>query len=237
MHPKSLLDGINHDLAGQVYQSPNHRQIQTRINCLVDCYITDKQLNDRLQDLPIQFENPQPRLWKPIDWQAIDRDQIIGVELAVFLSILAGTIDTEAPIRGYTQTSRQYLDKMYPQMAHFVGGKVNQAGSMIELGLWEKEERQHALISIVRTLAQAMAQKLTDRTAQGSLIHTLRRMKQVLNWTAWSPTNKTTFLFTFDRVMRQLWRWNASLTPNYLKDLFGEQPLQALSCKQIRIGD
>ena len=69
-----------------------------------------------------------------------------------------------------------------------------------------------------------MQQKLTDQTTQGSLIHTLRRMKQVLNWPAWSPTNKTTLLFTFDRVMRKLWRWNASLTPNFLKDLFGEPP-------------
>ena len=128
MYHKSLLAGIDHDLAGQFYPSPNYRQIQTRINRLVNCYITEKQLNDRLQDLPIQFENPQPRAWKAIDWQAIDCVQIISVEPTIFLSILAGTIDTEAPIRGYTQTNRQYLEKMYPKMAHFVGGKVIQSG-------------------------------------------------------------------------------------------------------------
>ncbi|MCG8364805.1 MAG: hypothetical protein MJA27_15935 [Pseudanabaenales cyanobacterium] len=50
-------------------------------------------------------------------------------------------------------------------------------------------------------------------------------MKQVLHWSAWSPTNKTTFLFTFERVMRRLWGWNTRLTPDYLKRLLGEQPL------------
>lgn len=104
MHHKFPFDEPDYDLAGQFYQSPNYRQIQARINYLVDRYITDKPLSERLQDLPLQFENPQPRPWKPIDWQTIHRDQIIGVEPVVFLSILAGTIDTEAPIRGYTQT-------------------------------------------------------------------------------------------------------------------------------------
>ncbi|MCG8364804.1 MAG: hypothetical protein MJA27_15930 [Pseudanabaenales cyanobacterium] len=104
MHHKFPFDEPDYDLASQFYQSPNYRQIQARINCLVDRYITDKPLSERLQDLPLQFENLQPRPWKPIDWQTIHRDQIIGVEPVVFLSILAGTIDTEAPIRGYTQT-------------------------------------------------------------------------------------------------------------------------------------
>ena len=94
MHLKSPFDGMDYDLAGQFYSSPNYHQIQTRINRLVDGYITDKQLSDRLQDLPIQFENPQPRPWKP----------------------------------------------------------------------------------------------------------------QILNWPAWSLTNQATFLFTFDRAMRRLWR-------------------------------
>ena len=65
MHHQSPLDGMDYDLAGQFYPSPNYHQIQTRINRLVDCDITDKQLSDRLQELPIQFENPQPRPWKP----------------------------------------------------------------------------------------------------------------------------------------------------------------------------
>ncbi|MDJ0702903.1 MAG: ferritin-like domain-containing protein [Leptolyngbyaceae cyanobacterium MO_188.B28] len=319
MHHKFPSDGTEYDLAGQFYASPNYHQIQSRINCLVDIYIADKKLSDRLQDLPGQFENPQPRPWKPIDWRAVQADQIVGVDPAVFVSILAGTIDTEAPIRGYTQTSRQYLEKLYPKMARFVGGVVNEQGSIVEIGLWEKEERQHApallkvytqlagekfichphqargycpslspqadlyrhglhrvateygatclytwlmahstgplqavleellkdeinhmtkfwgfgmwafpnssVIRIIGTLGRAMKRKLADPTVQGSLIHTLGRMKRVLNWPAWSLTNKTTFLFTFDQIMRRLWRWNTSLTPDYLNHLFGERRL------------
>ncbi len=65
-------------------------------------------------------------------------------------------MDTEAPIRGYTQTSRQYLEKLHPQMARFVGGTVGKNGELLELGLWEKEERQHtpALIKITRVCRQ-----------------------------------------------------------------------------------
>ena len=105
--------------------------------------------------------------------------------------------------------------------------EINHMTKFWGFGMWAYPNS--GLIRIVYTLAQAMQQKRIDRTAQGSLIHTLRRMKQVLNWPAWSPTNKTTFLLTFDRVMRKLWRWNASLTPNYLTELFGEHPLQSLS--------
>ena len=131
------------DLAGQIDLQPNYFHIQTRINHLVDLYITFEQLNDRLEDLVVQFDNPQPRPWQPIDWHAIDTQQVIGIDLDVFKSIIVGAIDTEAPIRGYTQTSRQYLEPIHPQLARFVGGKVDEDGSMLELGLWEKEERQH----------------------------------------------------------------------------------------------
>ncbi len=97
-------------------------QTQRRIRSLIDKYIAVEKLHERLQDLPIQFVNPQRRPWKPIDWQAINRNQIIGLDAEVFLSILIGAMNTEAPIRGYTQTSRQYLEKLHPQMARFVGG-------------------------------------------------------------------------------------------------------------------
>lgn len=142
------------DLAGQKYPHSHYFQLQGRINYLVDRYLSFEKLHDRLKDLPIQFENPQPRPWKYIDWQVIDRYQIIGIDLDVFLSIIVGAMDTEAPIRGYTQTSRQYLEKLHPQLAYFVGGKAAEDGSMLELGLWEKEERQHtpALLKIYSQL-------------------------------------------------------------------------------------
>lgn len=142
------------DLAGEVCFKPNFFQTKTRINYLIDRYLTVEKLNYLLEDLPKQWHNPQPRPWQNIQWQNINSEQIVGMDLEVFLAIIAGAIDTEAPIRGYTQTSRQYLEKIHPAMAKFVGGAVTETETIIELGLWEKEERQHtpALIKIYRQL-------------------------------------------------------------------------------------
>lgn len=121
-----------------------------RINNLLDRHLPIEHLHDRLQDLPHQFNRPQPRPWNAIDWQAIQSSQVFGIELDVFRSILIGAINTEAPIRGYTQASRQYLEMLHPEMARFVGGIIDSADTLIEPGLWEKEERQHtpALLKI-----------------------------------------------------------------------------------------
>ena len=142
------------DLAGEVCFKPNFFQSRARINLLIDRYLNLEKLCDRLEDLPKQWQNPQPRQWQNINWQNINSKQIIGLKLAVFLSIIVGAANTEAPIRGYTQTSRKYLAKIHPPMAKFVGGLVTESDTVIELGLWEKEERQHtpALIKIYRQL-------------------------------------------------------------------------------------
>jgi hypothetical protein len=126
-----------------------------RIHQLVDRYLSQKHLSDRLNELPQQFLQPQPRRWKAIDWQSLSPDMVISIELSTFLAVIKGAIDTEAPIRGYTQTSRCYLEKLHPQLARFVGGTVDEKGELIELGLWEKEERQHtpALMKIYTHLS------------------------------------------------------------------------------------
>jgi hypothetical protein len=138
-------------LQNQEFLKPNYLQIQK----LTHHYLSKEHLNDRLNQLPQQFLQPQPRHWKAIDWQAIVPDLVIGIELPTFLAVLKGFIDTEAPIRGYTQTSRLYLENLHPQLARFVGGTVNEKGQSIELGLWEKEERQHtpALMKIYTHLS------------------------------------------------------------------------------------
>ena len=150
------------DLAGEVCFRPNFWQTKSRINYLIDEYLNPDQLCDRLEDLPQQFQNPQPRKWSAINWQDINPEQVIGIELDIFLSIIKGSLDTEAPIRGYTQTSRQYLEPIHPSMAKFVGGKVSANGKIIEVGLWEKEERQHtpALTKIYQHLSK---NKITPR--------------------------------------------------------------------------
>ncbi len=135
-------------------------QVQRQISVLVDQYVSTGHLHDRLQDLPLQFVNPQPRPWRPIDWHAIDRSQIIGIDPDVFLAILVGAINTEAPIRHYTQTSRQYLEHLHPPMARFVGGTIAPDGTLLEPGLWEKEERQHTP-ALLKIYTQLSGEKIT----------------------------------------------------------------------------
>ncbi|MEN9869837.1 MAG: hypothetical protein RLZZ171_820 [Cyanobacteriota bacterium] len=143
------------DLAGEVCFRPNFFQTKVRINYLIAQYLGCQKLGDRLEDLPVQFLNPQPRKCSNINWQDIHPEQVIGLELDIFLSIIKGALDTEAPIRDYTQTSRQYLEPIHPSMARLVGGMVADDGTIIELGLWEKEERQHtpALTKLYQMLA------------------------------------------------------------------------------------
>ena len=144
------------DLAGEVCFRPNFWQTKARMNYLIDEYLNLNELCDRLEELPQQFANPQPRQWSDINWQDINPEQVIGLKLDIFLAIIKGALDTEAPIRDYTQTSRKYLDPIHPSMAKFVGGEVESNGKIIELGLWEKEERQHtpALAKIYHQLTQ-----------------------------------------------------------------------------------
>lgn len=144
------------DLAGDVCFCPTFWQTKTRIHNLVDAYLTTDILSDRLEDLPEQFLNPQPRPWQSIVWHNINSEQILDIETDIFSNIIQGALDTEAPIRGYTQTSRQYLQSIHPAMARFVGGVVAKDNSLLELGLWEKEERQHtpALIKVYQQLTQ-----------------------------------------------------------------------------------
>lgn len=295
--------------------SVNEGHVYGRINRLLDRYLAFEHLHERLQDLPMQFENPQPRPWGLLDWQ-IDRQQIVGIDPDVFLSILVGAIDTEAPIRAYTQTSRRYLETLHPPLARFVGGTTDSNGVLLEPGLWEKEERQHtpALIKIYVQLAgekvvptpravrqyqpsgdphtdlyqhglhriateygatclylwlmahstgslhailselaqdeinhmtkfwgfgvwafpessarhvclmllKTMKGRVTYRAERSSLIGTLHRMMSVLSWRSWSWTNRATFSFTCLSTLWHLWRWNQSLTPDYLQRLFGK---------------
>jgi len=148
------------DLAGQYHPELSYWQIQQRIDALIDRYLCIEHLRDRLEDLPVQFRTPQTRPWQAIDWQAIDRQQVVGIDLDVFLAILKGAIDTEAPIRQYTQTSRLYLKQLHPQMARFVGGTVDEPDSLVEPGLWEKEERQHTP-ALMKVYTQLTGEKIT----------------------------------------------------------------------------
>lgn len=152
---------------------PNARDSQVKfdfyikIKELINLYLSQPHLTDRLEDLPQQLNHPKPRKWALIDWQSINHNQIIGIDTQLFLAILKGSIDTEAPIRGYTQTSRQYLEPIHPAMAKFVGGTVDEIGNLQTRGLWELEECRHtpALIAIYRQLSGEKIQP-TEKTAR-----------------------------------------------------------------------
>ncbi len=132
------------DLAGYCHVSPHYLQTRARINYLIQRYLSLDILTERLLDLPRQFKNPQQRPWQKIHWQAINNSQIIGIEPQLFLQVIASTVEIEAPIRSYSQESWAYLQKAHPQLARFMGGVADENGKIIEVGIWEKEERQHA---------------------------------------------------------------------------------------------
>ena len=189
------MNTTNHDLAGYCPENPNYIQIRARMNRLINRYLSIDILSHRLSDLPTQFTQPHPRAWEPIDWQAISRDQIIGVEPELFIMLVAGATEIEAPIRAYSQESWNYLKSIHPQMAYFMGGEQNPDGSILALGVWEKEERQHAptFSKIYRQLTGEKLQSKpntvggyqpSDSAIQDVYRHTLSRIS-----TEWGATS------------------------------------------------
>ncbi len=141
---KSHLKVCSTDLAGYPYQNPHYLQTRKRINYLVDRYLSVEILSDRLFDTIDQFENPCPRRWELIDWHGIVPSQIVGVQPELFCRIIAGAAEIEAPISAYAKESWEYLQHFHPQMARFLGGTFDDNGAVLELGVWQKEERQHS---------------------------------------------------------------------------------------------
>jgi hypothetical protein len=132
------------DLAGYCPENPNYLQIRARMNRLLDRYLTIDILSQHLIDLPTQFSQPHVRKWEPIDWKSISRSQIVGVDPDLFIMLVAGATEIETPIHAYSQESWHYMQSIHPEMAYFMGGSQNPDGSIAALGVWEKEERQHA---------------------------------------------------------------------------------------------
>jgi hypothetical protein len=138
------IEPIILDLAGYCPPKPSYLQIRARINHLINHYMCVDRLSDHLSDLPTQFVQPHTRHWEPIDWKAISTDQIIGIDPTIFVQLLSSATEIEIPIRGYSEESWHYLQTLHPQMADFMGGTHHPDGSIQTLGVWEKEERQHA---------------------------------------------------------------------------------------------
>jgi hypothetical protein len=148
------------DLAGYCHPHPNYLQIRARINYLIEHYCSLNILSKQLLDLPSQFVTPHQRAWDRINWNAIAPDQIIGIEPKLFLSVLVGAVEIESPIRAYSYESWNYFQGIHPQMANFMGGSRDANSELVEVSIWEKEERQHAPVF------SKIYQKLTGETLQ-----------------------------------------------------------------------
>ena len=143
-HQPNSHEGPIADLAGPLPHPANPLAIKIRLDALCDRYCQRAYLDGLIADLPAQLARPAARPWPTIAWESIDRGQILGIAPETFLAILAGAAATEAPISGYSQASRQYLERVNPQIARLIGGTVTPEGLPAEPGLWEKEERRHA---------------------------------------------------------------------------------------------
>lgn len=150
------------DLAGARVDHPHYIHTRARIKRLINQYVSIELLSDRLSDLPSQFTQPQQRPWEAICWQQIDRNQIIGIDPDLFLQVLAGATEIEAPIRAYSKESHDYLERVHPQMARFMGGEYAEDDTTLTVGVWEKEERQHAP-AFSKIYQQLTGQKLTPK--------------------------------------------------------------------------
>ncbi len=183
------------DLAGKVYKNPNYLQTRARINRLTNKYVSLGILYSNLHDLPTQFTEPHQRNWEQIDWEKVNINQIVGVNPNLFINLIASAAEVEAPIRDYAKESRDYLQANYPEMAGFMGGNVTPDGKIIELGTWEKEERQHLPVfsKIYQQLTgeklQPKANTVNGYQSSGNIqrdmyYHTLSRIT-----TEWSATS------------------------------------------------
>ncbi|MGF1601276.1 MAG: hypothetical protein ACFCU8_04525 [Thermosynechococcaceae cyanobacterium] len=117
---------------------------RSRINYLIDEYLAIDCLSNHLTDLKAQFITPYQRPWGPVYWQEINPDQIVSIDPEIFLELLAGAAEVESPIRSYSRESWDYLQQFHPEMATFLGGTYGPDQSIQVVGIWEKEERQHA---------------------------------------------------------------------------------------------
>lgn len=210
------------DLAGDLQASPNLWQMRSRVHHLINRYLAFTELDARLDELPHQFLSPQARPWQRIHWKLIDRNQIIGIDPDIFLAILQGATDTEAPIRDYTQTSRQYLEPIHPLMAELVQDEVNHMTKFWGFGLWLfPESHLRRTAHILRVVTQSQASTSVHR-----LRHTIDRMMGVLHWQAWPRQHRAELAMTFFSVLCRLHQWSDRLSQAHFNELLGASPIQ-----------
>ncbi|HEY9888316.1 MAG TPA: hypothetical protein V6D02_07940, partial [Candidatus Obscuribacterales bacterium] len=101
--------------------------------------------------------------------------------------------------------------------------EINHMTKFWGFGQWAYPDS--SLLKVSTTLGRALVAKLGDRTTQGSLLHTLRRMMRELAWGRWSLTHRLTFLYTLAQVITVVGQWHRTLTPDYLTAVLGARPI------------
>lgn len=139
--PSSAYCNLTDDRAIQ----PHSAMTKARIKALIDCYLSFEMLGDRLFELSFHHQDAQLRPWQPIDWQAIDREQITGIPVELFLAAIAISAEVKAmPV--YSRQTWENVSGITPHIAAFLGSAIDENGNVLELSLWEREERQHSAI-------------------------------------------------------------------------------------------
>ena len=163
---------VSHHSSHPIVQQQDDLPFHTQLKTLIQEFFDHDVLTQHLEALPKQFEQPTTRPWQKIQWHTIHRSQIIGISPDIFLSILLGATETEAPIQGYAHTSHAYLEPIHQPMATYAGGCLDEHKDQWTPGLWEREERQHtpALLRVYRQLTgeDAVLKGRTVRSYQPS---------------------------------------------------------------------
>ncbi|MEM9540892.1 MAG: hypothetical protein AAGA60_15475 [Cyanobacteria bacterium P01_E01_bin.42] len=127
------------------FTQPYSATIKARINTFVDRYLSLEMLGDRLFELSFHHRDSQLNAWQPIDWNAIDRGQITGISPELFLAVAAISAEVKTmPV--YSRQMWEDIAGITSQIVTFLGSAIDEEGNLLELSLWEREERQHSAI-------------------------------------------------------------------------------------------
>ena len=86
-------------------------------------------------------------------------------------------------------------------------------------GVWAYPDS--SLIKLSNVLIRQINLRSIYSRDRSSLIGTLYRMTEVLQWNSWNLSNKATFAFTCISILNHMCHWSHSLKPSYLQNLFG----------------
>ncbi|MBP0022294.1 MAG: hypothetical protein J7647_32650 [Cyanobacteria bacterium SBLK] len=148
-------------LADDRATQPHSTMTKARLRDLIDRYLSCEKLDERLFELSFHHQETQLRPWQPIDWDAIDREQITGISPELFLAAIAMSAEVKA-IPVYSRQMWEKVSGIPSHIAAFLGSAIDEDGNLLELSLWEREERQHS--AIFRQIYERLAEERLPRS-------------------------------------------------------------------------